>query len=122
MSERALVRILLQSLWPSGLHPQRLEGRFASDGALDYARAIDLDKEWWKAPTEAPEAFERRIVAGIAAHRGRPMPDLRAGPRRIEEEEEQPAPLRPGPKYGQTPKRSCVAHHKGMRRSATAGA
>ena len=75
MSERALVRIILQSLWPSGLHPQRLEGRFRGD-ELIYARAADMELEWSCGAKENGACFEHRIVASICARRGMPEPSI----------------------------------------------
>jgi hypothetical protein len=65
-----LTRIKLMSLWPAGLHPQRLLGDFDRHGELVFCNASDPNLSWTRQPGESAEDFERRVVGDILAHRG----------------------------------------------------
>ncbi len=68
---QGLTRILLQSLWPSGVHPQVLLGKFAGD-ELTLCVAPDMDKDWNRRPGESGADFEHRIACDIREARGLP--------------------------------------------------
>lgn len=117
---QGLTRILLQSLWPSGAHPQTLLGRFAGD-ELMLCVAPDMDRDWNRRPSESGAAFEHRIACDICEARGLPKPPP---PEEIEEtgEADERVERRTRFKLTSPGRRGGTPHHSGPRKAAISSA